>query len=749
MKVPLKSIDIVGEICDMFGYVKVTSVYHNSSSQSIQSTYRFCLDPTAVIDSLKVTIADREICGIVQEKSQAKATYTEAIKDNKRASLLEKNEDQYSLTIGNVQPDESIVITYTYLCKLVMKNNSYMFVYPTNVGERYGMFCSQPNYYDALDDEFDSNFNVQPETITFAETHTQAHTFYFKLTCKSNSGIRNIVSLTADIVQTIKSLNEVDVTALALPTSGDFNLFVETEVISCAYSSIVENGKQYFMLTHKVEDELAESNNSKEYLFVLDRSGSMDGQKIADAKTALKGSIELLEPSAYFNIISFGSTYSAMFDKSVSACAENKQKAIKILETYKANMNGTEIYDCLKECFSDKFTKFEFVSTNSTQVELGEKILVFLTDGQIVNLSKVFELVKSNSDVRIFSIGIGKDASRELVETLSTLTNGIGQMVIDSANITDVSKSMLVNTSKKYYKNISAIVNGDMVQHVGSRTIYPGQSICAFVLTDKSNQSDEIVDVSLTGYCGEEQKQWKLDLTNPVEMLPGLLQKLYANELIQSGTLTDAEIIKLSVEHNIMNKLTSFIMVDTVKCDEPSDDMTTAEISQSNSAVRNNLMSYVNCDPSYVLARSGAMACASACAMPGSCYRVEEVDALEGGLDMFCGGGSYTSCSYEILKHVCSDGSFLLSDQSRQLIMHHFHVPDVTKISISENADFGMLFNIMVLLHMKKMTGSNADNHVVNLEKWLDLNCAQWKTIQNRLSMYVISPIVTHGGGDY
>jgi hypothetical protein len=357
-----------------------------------------------------------------------------------------------------------------------------------------------------------------------------------------------------------------------------------------------------------------------------------------------------------------------------------------------------------------------------------ERIFVFLTDGQISDQNQVFDLVNKNSDqkIRIFSIGIGNDASRELVETLSKLTGGMAKMVVDSASVESVVDSIVLNIYKKYYTNLTAIVNGEIVNMIGQKIVYPDNTITAFFACNVDSLNGELYDVSLTGFHRSDQKYWPLDISSNVELTSNLLQKLYVSELINSGKLSDSEIVNMSIAHNIMNQLTSFVMVDTEKC-----------------LTDNSHMIHVDV-PQY----SG---------MVSSCYKsigsgYEELDALDGGMELFgCGGNTYTTCSYDVLAYGKPDGSFTLSDEVISMVT--WNKNEVEKISNSDGVSMDVLTHILILLHIKKMTGQTADTYITNLEKWLEANYKDYKNLHTKglikkLAMYVKSPITIHGG-DY
>lgn len=94
-----------------------------------------------------------------------------------------------------------------------------------------------------------------------------------------------------------------------------------------------------------------------EYIFLLDRSGSMSNERIEKAKEALILFLKSLPVSTYFNVCSYGSNYELMFSESKPAITENIQEALKLIEQISANMCGNEEYKVLQYIFSLKQIK--------------------------------------------------------------------------------------------------------------------------------------------------------------------------------------------------------------------------------------------------------------------------------------------------------------------------------------------------------------------------------------------------------
>src|SRR5256885_1707120 len=88
-----------------------------------------------------------------------------------------------------------------------------------------------------------------------------------------------------------------------------------------------------------------------EIVFVVDRSGSMNG-KMATLSKAL---IELLPGGVKFNICSFGNSFSFLWDRSQSVSLENLEHALKHVETFSANLGGTNILNAVKESIKKRY----------------------------------------------------------------------------------------------------------------------------------------------------------------------------------------------------------------------------------------------------------------------------------------------------------------------------------------------------------------------------------------------------------
>ena len=143
-----------------------------------------------------------------------------------------------------------------------------------------------------------------------------------------------------------------------------------------------------------------------EYILIVDRSGSMGGQKMRDAITTLQMVLRGLPVGSLFQIVSFGSSYNLMFPSgSVEYNDDTLATASAQVDAMDANMGGTEIFAPLQTLFR-------------ANVNANKPRQVFLfTDGEVGNTRAVVDLCRTEhqrTGTRVFTFGIGRDVSHAL-----------------------------------------------------------------------------------------------------------------------------------------------------------------------------------------------------------------------------------------------------------------------------------------------------------------------------------------------
>ena len=168
------------------------------------------------------------------------------------------------------------------------------------------------------------------------------------------------------------------------------------------------------------------------YIFIVDRSGSMGGDRIAVTKEAMKLFIKSLPPQSKFQVISFGDYYAPMIigneglndNPTLSYNEHTVETALTQINGFDADFGGTEIYEPL--C----------VSIDSYSTHKKETRIFLLTDGQVSNRDSVIQKALTNKDnIRVYTFGIGSGCDTDLVQRVAANGRGSCSLVGDHDDI--------------------------------------------------------------------------------------------------------------------------------------------------------------------------------------------------------------------------------------------------------------------------------------------------------------------------
>jgi Ca-activated chloride channel family protein len=150
----------------------------------------------------------------------------------------------------------------------------------------------------------------------------------------------------------------------------------------------------------------------REYIFIVDVSGSMYGFPLDISKKLLKDLIGNLRPTDRFNVLLFSGGSSLMSEQSLPATSENIQHAITLIERQRGG-GGTELLPALKRALS------------LTTSEGYSRSVVIATDGYVMVEEEVFDLIRKNlGDANMFTFGIGSSVNRHLLEGMARVGMG-------------------------------------------------------------------------------------------------------------------------------------------------------------------------------------------------------------------------------------------------------------------------------------------------------------------------------------
>ncbi|HSO76185.1 MAG TPA: VIT and VWA domain-containing protein [Blastocatellia bacterium] len=412
-RLPLKDtrvqIDVSGVIAD----VKVVQTYRNEGSRPINARYVFPASTRAAVYAMHMRIGDQLIVAKIKEREKAKREFDKARQAGKSASLLEQNRPNvFSMSLANIMPGDQIEIELSYTELLAPTDGIYEVVFPTVVGPRYS---SQPESSAPQEDRWVRSPYLRtgnnPGSTLHISTRISAGVPIRDLSCPSHGIVPEWQS--PSIAQLV--LENAD------PSQGkrDFVLRYRLAGDQIASGLILYQGadENFFLYIAQPPNRVTNADiPAREYIFVVDVSGSMDGFPLNTSKRLLRDLIGQLRPSDLFNVVLFAGDSTVLAANSLPANEENISSAIRLLEQQRGS-GGTELLAAVKQAMS--LSRNENVSRS----------IVLVTDGYISGEQGVFDYVRDNLDQsNVFAFGIGSSVNRYLIEGVAKA--GMGEPFI-------------------------------------------------------------------------------------------------------------------------------------------------------------------------------------------------------------------------------------------------------------------------------------------------------------------------------
>lgn len=417
-RLPLKDTRVDIAVSGVIADVQVVQTYRNEGSRPINASYVFPASTRAAVYAMRMRIGDQVIVARIKEREAAKQEFDTAKKEGKSASLLEQNRPNvFSMSLANIMPGDQIEIELRYTELLVPTDGIYEVVFPTVVGPRY---ASQTGSSAGKDDGWVKSPYLhqgkQPTSTLHISTRISAGVPIHDLMCRSHKIVPQwqsptVAQLTLDDTEPFQG-------------NRDFVLRYRLAGDQIASGLILYQGQDenfFLYMAQPPARVTVEDIPAREYIFVVDVSGSMDGFPLNTSKQLLKDLIGQLRPSDLFNVVLFAGDASVLSPKSLPANQENISGAIRLLEQQRGG-GGTELLAAIKQAMS-----------LPPEANVSRSI-VLVTDGYISGEEGVFDYIRENlNQSNVFAFGIGSSVNRYLIEGVAKAGMGEPFIVTEEA----------------------------------------------------------------------------------------------------------------------------------------------------------------------------------------------------------------------------------------------------------------------------------------------------------------------------
>ncbi len=547
----IKELAVQARIVDQVARVQVTQSFVNTGSQQMEVQFLFPLPYDGAIDKLTLLVDGKEFPGKLMAAKEARSVYESIVRSNKDPALLEwMGMGLFQTSVFPVPPgaERKVVLNYN---QLLRKDRGLTdFLFPLSTAKYTSHAVEKVEFQIAIESAIDIK-NV------YSPTHT--------VDIKRPDAKHAVVSYTRT--------NEV-------PT-GDFRLMFDVDKGQVGASVISYKPKEgedgYFLLLASPQVKGADAERPKKtVMFVVDRSGSMSGKKIEQAKSALKFVLNNLREGDMFNIVAYDGNVESFRPELARYNDETRKSALGYVEGLYPG-GGTNIHGAL--------------TTALAQLKDSSRpnYVLFLTDGLptigVTNEAQIASGAKEANKIRarILSFGVGYDVNSRLLDRIARDGFGLSEYVRPDEDIeahvsavyANISAPVLTDVTVNFELDGLKPEDGPPVNRIypkGNFDLFEGQQLVVVGRYKKPGAAKVVIK----GHVGGAEQKYDFGanlIDKSHDESYAFVEKLWAmrrigeiiDQLDLSGQNNELvkELVDLSTKHGILTPYTSFLADET------------------------------------------------------------------------------------------------------------------------------------------------------------------------------------------
>ncbi len=561
------------EVSGLLAETKLSRRFRNTSDDWREGVFVFPLPEKASVYGLTMTVGERTIVGEVQPKAEARKTYEKARSAGQSAANVEQQRPNlFTARVANIPPGETIGVELQYQQPVTYHAGQFELRVPTTLMPRYmpgQPLAGQPREWHggwALPStQVPDADAISPFTVQADEVAATSHRADIRMTIDAGLPLARVISPSHPL-QTRLDGQTVQVQSEQVLMDRDFVMRWQPLAGREPTAAVFHQRWQEddYLLTMIVPGVNEAEVLPRDLVFVIDTSGSMAGESIRQARSALQQGLATLTPDDRFNVIRFNNQTHALFMQPEAATANNLARARRYVANLQAD-GGTEMAPALERALATSASAGENAGERVRQV-------VFITDGAVGNEAALFAQIRQQlGSQRLFTVGIGSAPNMHFMREAARWGRGLYTAIQDPADVSGPLQHLLSALEAPVLTDVRVQwpEQGGKVESFPARTgdLFRGEPLIQVV---RGTAPSGVVKVSGQLPGGRRWAQ-SLDLQ---QAAPGRgLNRQWARQkidhLLDSARVEGSEpnkarVTELAVEHSLMSPYTSFVAVDEV-----------------------------------------------------------------------------------------------------------------------------------------------------------------------------------------
>lgn len=556
MRLPLSSVQILARVEERIAGVSLSQTFVNPLNEPLEAIYTFPLAGGSAVTSFEATVGSRVLKGLVRERGAARHEYREAIKKGHRAGLLEQERDNiFTVQLGNLPPGEEVVIRIQYCEQLpFFEDGTTELRMPLVAAPRY--IPGTPLDRDSVGNGVEEDTDRVPDASRISPPRFAPGVdpqVALKIEVELPEGAPEDLLCSQHAIRI--SSGRIVLTRQNELMNRDFILRWRLAGEKLRTSFLLHkasNGDSYGMLSIIPPRSEKAQKGARDVVFLIDRSGSMSGAKMASATRACSLLLATLGPGDRFSICAFDDQALWFAREFMRADEGGIAAGRRFLQNVQAN-GGTELGTALSEAMQ--------VAGGRDSAEPRTPVIVLITDGQVGDETAVkARIQKQLGTSRIFAIGIDTAVNEPFLQWLARAGGGTFTPCTPGDSLEEALEQIGRDIGSPLAVDLKLEGCGEMPVPERLPDLFSGRAITVFM---KIPGGVVLLTGLLTsgGVLKESVRAKQVDMPAIASLWArGRVTDL--EDRFRMGEEVREELIRLGIEHNLLTRFTAFVVVD-------------------------------------------------------------------------------------------------------------------------------------------------------------------------------------------
>ncbi|MEZ4452603.1 MAG: VIT and VWA domain-containing protein [Nannocystaceae bacterium] len=574
----LRHTDVKAHLRGTIGEVVVRQTFVNDRPRPIEALYTFPLPENSAVTDMRMVIGERVIEAEIRERARAAEIYAEARQAGHTAALLEQERPNiFTQSVANIPAGAEIEVEIRYLQTLSVDAGEVEFVFPTVVGPRFipgaatgGPQAGAGTYADT--DRVPDASRITPPVR--GEGVRSGHDIAIEVIAEGTGPITRWIAPQHPVaaLETGERLHVKLADRSSIP-NRDFVLRYRSagaapQAALFLGPSAGEDEGAFMLVAEPPRLDVDRLVGRREFIFVIDVSGSMSGAPLALAKSTMRGALATMRPVDTFDVVAFAGSTSRLWGAPRPANLDNLTQAFEYVDALGAG-GGTMMADAVARALRDP-------------VEAGrDRHVLIFTDGFIGNEDEITggaaALIAaqraSGRRARVFGVGVGSAPNSALIASISRVGDGVPLYTREAGDVPRI--------VERFQRYTDQVVLADLAVAWGDLQVsetYPAAPSSLFaghpLVIHGRYRGAPPRSITLSGRVGEATR------TIPVAVIPtaergDVLTRLWARakvgelelaralaETSDALALAEKAILDVGLRYHLVTAFTSLVAVD-------------------------------------------------------------------------------------------------------------------------------------------------------------------------------------------